>query len=1344
MKRILTLLISLNCYFLWAQTPEIYWQNTIGGSSSDMVYSVVPNLDGSSLIAGNSFSPISGDKTEGSYGGNDFWVLNLDNSGNIVWQKTYGGLGNEYIKTAKKTLDGGYILGGYSSSGVSGNKSEANFGGSDYWVVKINSTGSIEWQKSYGGDTDDFLTAIVECNEGGYMIAGYSSSNNSGNKTTVSLGDFDYWVIKIDNLGNVIWQNSYGGTGSDMLTTIATTPTNSYILGGHSTSGISTDKSEGGYGAFDFWVVEINNDGDIIWNNTVGGSSTENLNAMVIVQDGIIIGGNSLSGISGEKSDTNRGLNDYWIVKLSFEGNLLWDNTFGGNNSDYLYSICQSSSGSIVLCGYSNSVISGDKTVDNFGFINDVWLIRVNSSGELLTQTVVGGTSFDYLYAATVIEGESLLLGASSSSGISGLKSEGSNGTFDYWIIKTNLCWGTEVCNGLDDNCDGLIDEELLFYPFYFDGDSDGFGDSDSAILNCMLPVGFVENALDCDDSNELVFPNAEENYDGVDNDCDGGIDNYKFELDWSKCILGNDLDIITSINLNQDGSYIVGGYSTSEIGSDKTVETFPIYSNDFWILKLSETGAIIWQKSIGGADADMLTVIKPTSDDGYIVCGYSNSPVSGNKNEANLGEMDYWILKLNSVGDIVWQNTLGGSGNDYAMDIVESNDGTFIVGGYSNSNISGDKSMMSFGEYDYWVVKLSASGVLLNQSQFGGAGDDELSSIKVDADNNFYLTGSSESNITGNKESASKGLFDYWVIKLDLSLSQIWQKSYGGNNNDYCSSLDNTDDGGVILGGYSVSPISGDKTENTHGSYDYWIIKLDSFGNITWQNDIGGNQLDQANKIIQTFDGGYLIGGKSESNLGFDKLQNNPPYSDALWIVKLDINGNLYRQNVVNVYNDNNVFADIVETPDLGFTLGGYCYTFSDYCIYNFQLDCNLTIPESCNGMDDNCNGLIDEGVEPISSWLDADIDGYGDIANIVVSCIIPPGYINNDSDCNDSIATINPGTLEVCNLLDDNCNGSIDDGVEMSTYYQDLDHDDFGNTSTAILACFPPEGYITLGFDCNDLLASINPSALEICNSIDDNCDGNLDESVVETISITATGATTFCAGTGVTLTAVHTGTSLQWKRNGNNIAGANFSNYLATVKGNYSCQTNSICGSNVSNSISVTVNKNPTATITADGPTSICAGDFVTLTVTTGPGLTYQWYKGALALAGATNSSYIASAAGNYKCRVTKTSTGCYKNSNSIAVSIVCKESDEVSKNSQQYGLIYPNPANENLYINTNNTAIKSIFVYNSVGQLILTQISSEANINLYIKDFSSGVYFIEIHEDSFIFTDHFIKN
>jgi len=217
------------------------------------------------------------------------------------------------------------------------------------------------------------------------------------------------------------------------------------------------------------------------------------------------------------------------------------------------------------------------------------------------------------------------------------------------------------------------------------------------------------------------------------------------------------------------DGGYICGGISDCPIISGDKTE-INVGGRDCWIVKLDNSGNIQWQNIIGGNVSDDLIGIKQTFDGGYICSAGSNSDISGDKTENNIGnanEVDYWIFKLDSVGNVTWDNTIGGNGEDWVPKILQTNDGGFLTGGRSESNISGDKTENSDGEFDFWVLKLNAIGAIEYQYTIGGSLWDEIGDLAELPSGDFIFTGSSRSNISGDKAENCKGDFDFWILKM-------------------------------------------------------------------------------------------------------------------------------------------------------------------------------------------------------------------------------------------------------------------------------------------------------------------------------------------------------------------------------------------------------------------------------------------------------------------------------------------------------------------------------------------------------------------------------------------------
>ena len=337
------LFVTLLCLVsaaLPAQPPK-QWDKRFGGTSNEALHSLQQTADGGYILGGESNSGISGDKTEDSRGGSDYWVVKIDANGVKQWDKRFGGTTFDQLNSLQQTADGGYILGGWSNSGIGGDKTEDSRGVSDYWVVKIDANGVKQWDKRFGGTDYDNLISLQQTADGGYILGGGSSSGIGGDKTEDSRGSNDYWVVKIDANGVKQWDKRFGGTDEDFLLSLQQTEDGGYILGGNSNSGIGGDKTEEVLGLQDYWVVKIDANGIKQWDKRFGGTSNEGLHSLQQTADGgYILGGTSNSGIGGDKTEDswggNGGAADCWVVKIDANGVKQWDKRFGGTGSDIL------------------------------------------------------------------------------------------------------------------------------------------------------------------------------------------------------------------------------------------------------------------------------------------------------------------------------------------------------------------------------------------------------------------------------------------------------------------------------------------------------------------------------------------------------------------------------------------------------------------------------------------------------------------------------------------------------------------------------------------------------------------------------------------------------------------------------------------------------------------------------------------------------------------------------------------------------------------------------------------------------------------------------------------------
>lgn len=357
----------------------------------------------------------------------------------------------------------------------------------------------------------------------------------------------------------------------------------------------------------------------------------------------------------------------------------------------------------------------------------------------------------------------------------------------------------------------------------------------------------------------------------------------------------------------------------------------------------------ILWEKSYGGKNSEYLFDAQPTADYGFILAGSSLSNKTGNKTDNNNGDLDYWVWKMGEKGELDWQKSFGGSGFDLLQSIKNTRDGGFILAGTSSSNVGFQKKDSCRGVTDFWVIKLDAKGEEQWQKTIGGSGQEDLICAFQTKDGGYMLGGSSSSspaiiepnNINKKKSldvkpdlyaksEKSRGNMDYWIVKLDKDGLVQWQKTYGGEYADLLRSMEQTKDGGYILGGYSNSSQYGEKTDSNNGIGDYWILKINEIGVIEWQKTYGGNGDNQLYVIHQTQDGGYIVGGNSNSTTPLTSLGGNVRSGTDFWVLKMDEKGAVIWSETYD-FGKVDILTSLVENKDHSYLIGGYAQNESD-----------------------------------------------------------------------------------------------------------------------------------------------------------------------------------------------------------------------------------------------------------------------------------------------------------------------------------------------------------------------------------------------------------------------------
>ncbi|WP_239000238.1 hypothetical protein [Hyunsoonleella ulvae] len=396
-------------------SKTVSFVRTLGGSLNESAQSVLKTTDGGYAILGYTQS-IDGDiinKTNESF---DFWLLKFDKDDTLQWQRNYGGTDDDRGLDIIQTQNGGYAILGYSKS-IDGNLTE-NAGANDFWVCKLNASGTIIWQKSYGFLGADIGYALTETNDNGYLITGVldvSASNGQGNSKangTLHAGG-DYWAIKLDTNGEKQWSKFFGGTFTDTPYDVVQTKNDNYIIVGSSDSDDVDIKNN--KGTYDFWVVNISEDGNLLWEKSFGGSEIDEAWGVTISNDdNLIIIGDTRSG--DKDVSKNNGAADIFVIKISTDGDLLWEKSFGGTNFDTARSITKTSDGGFLISGNSRS---SDIDLTNNNGQNDALVLKLSNSGNLEWQKTIGGSNTDLAFDVTELsDGTVIVVGESNSSDI--------------------------------------------------------------------------------------------------------------------------------------------------------------------------------------------------------------------------------------------------------------------------------------------------------------------------------------------------------------------------------------------------------------------------------------------------------------------------------------------------------------------------------------------------------------------------------------------------------------------------------------------------------------------------------------------------------------------------------------------------------------------------------------------------------------------------------------------------------------------------------------------------------------------------------------------------------------
>ncbi|MCK5035633.1 MAG: T9SS type A sorting domain-containing protein [Candidatus Sabulitectum sp.] len=388
----ISLLVLFFSQSVFAQPPATEWTQAIGGPSAEAAYSVIQTSNGDFVVVGITDSYGSGN--------GDIYMVKTDSSGDTIWWRAFGGTEVDQGYSVQETSDGGFIIAGSSKS----------FGAGDYeaYLVKTSSSGNVEWSKVYGGTYPEHGNSVLQTSDGGYIVAGSTSS--------FGAGGIDVYLVKTDASGIVMWAKAFGGTGDEEAQSIQQTDDGGYIIAGRTTSS--------GAGSSDVYLIKTDSDGNSLWTRTFGGSSYDNANSVEQTSDGGYI-------ITGRYESANSVIKLY-LIKTDSYGDAVWSKTIECNDYAVGESVGETTDGGFIIAGF---------TV--FGTTNiDALLIKTDVNGDTLWTAAYGGTGSEAGYSVQQTNDEGYI--------IAGMTNSPGADSIDVYLIKLETDTGIEEAHGVN------------------------------------------------------------------------------------------------------------------------------------------------------------------------------------------------------------------------------------------------------------------------------------------------------------------------------------------------------------------------------------------------------------------------------------------------------------------------------------------------------------------------------------------------------------------------------------------------------------------------------------------------------------------------------------------------------------------------------------------------------------------------------------------------------------------------------------------------------------------------------------------------------------------------------
>lgn len=384
-KSLLTATVAVTAAVAMAQ-PSILYKKAFGGTWYDYSSDIKSTPDSGMVIIGTTYSG-DGDIAWNYNNSVDAFVIKLNAAGAVDWKRVYGGTGYDGGSTITPTSDGGYILGGTAQSNdwdVPATNTDDNL-----WIAKLNPQGQVQWKKTYGGSSFEGPSDIIQMADGSYVVGGTTRSNDGD--VTNNHGLDDCWLLKLDTAGNLQWQKTYGGTGYEQLSKLIATNDGGFAFTALTSS--NDGDVTGSHGGYDIWMVKTDVSGTIQWSRCYGGSAYEYSRGVIQTYTGdyVLLGQSPSHDGDGAFTDTTD-IGGCWVVKTDISGNIIWENQYGGTIGESAASLTTDNAGNYIIAASSNS--NDGNVTGHHGGLNkaDYWIFCLDTAGTLAWQRSFGGT----------------------------------------------------------------------------------------------------------------------------------------------------------------------------------------------------------------------------------------------------------------------------------------------------------------------------------------------------------------------------------------------------------------------------------------------------------------------------------------------------------------------------------------------------------------------------------------------------------------------------------------------------------------------------------------------------------------------------------------------------------------------------------------------------------------------------------------------------------------------------------------------------------------------------------------------------------------------------------------